>query len=153
RLQRDGLAAGVRPADDQRVQIAEIEVDRNGSRSVEQRMACTDEANLVRRLDRRTAPAPREDAARDGEVDRTGRLDQRIDGAGVLADSGRKVAEDALDLLALRRGCFRLAVAELDDLERLDEERLPGAGRVVDDPLHTAPRARLEGEHRPPAAL
>ena len=42
---------------------------------------------------------------------------------------------------------------ELDDLERLDEERLAGAGRVVDDARDRAPGAGLDGEDRPAAAL
>ena len=47
RLQRDGLAARVRAADDERAQPAEVEVDRHGGRRVEQRMP------------RRRAAAPR----------------------------------------------------------------------------------------------
>ena len=70
-----------------------------------------------------------------------------------IADRGGEVGEDSLGLLALGPRRLRLAVAELDDLERLDEERLARAGGVVDDALHAAPRARLQREHRPPAAL
>ena len=71
----------------------------------------------------------------------------------MLADGGRQLAQDPLDLLALRARRLRLAVAELDDLERLDEERLARVGGVVDDARHAAARARLDGEHRPAAAL
>ena len=71
----------------------------------------------------------------------------------MLTDGGGEVAEDAFRLVALGRGCLGLAVVQLDDLERLDEERLPGAGRVVDDALHAPARRRLQCEHRPPAAL
>ena len=57
RLQRDGLAAGVRPADDERAQRAEVEVDRHRRRRVEQRMPRAEQPHLVRDLDRRAAPA------------------------------------------------------------------------------------------------
>ena len=70
-----------------------------------------------------------------------------------VADEPRELAQDPLDLLAL--GARRLGepVVQLDDRERLDEERLPGAGRVVDDARHLAARGRLHREHRPPAPL
>ena len=67
RLQRDRLAAGVRPADDERAEVAEIEVDRDGGRRVEQRVPRAEEPHLVRDLDRRAAPAARDRAARDGQ--------------------------------------------------------------------------------------
>ena len=62
-----------------------------------------------------------------------GGLDGGSERARLLADGGRQLAEDPLDLLALGAGGFRLAVAELDDLERLDEERLARVRGVVHD--------------------
>ena len=75
RLQGDGLAAGVRAADHERAQAAEVEVDRHGGLGVEQRMARADQPHLVRDLDGRAAPAARDGAERDREVDLPGRLD------------------------------------------------------------------------------
>jgi hypothetical protein len=51
----------------------------------------------------------------------------------VLADGTRELAQDPLGLLALGAGGLRLAIRELDDLERLDEERLARVGAVMDD--------------------
>ena len=51
------------------------------------------------------------------------------------------------------RDGLRLEVVEVDDVERLDEQRLAGVGGVVDDAGHAAPGARLHGEHGPAAAL
>ena len=87
------------------------------------------------------------------EVDLRGRLDERRERLRARPDRGRELAQDPLDLLALRAGGLGLAVVQLDDLERLDEERLARAGRVVDDPRHAAARARLHREHRAAAAL
>ena len=56
-------------------------------------------------------------------------------------------------LLALGARSLRLPVAELDDRERLDEQRLPAVGDVVDDPRHVAPGACLDREHGAAAAL
>ena len=71
----------------------------------------------------------------------------------LLAHGGRQLAQDPLRLLALRARGLRLPVAQLGDLERLDEERLARIGGVVDDARHAAARAHLDGEHRPAAAL
>ena len=96
RLQGDRLAAGVRPAEDERSQRAEVEVDRNRGRGVEQRMARAEQPHLVADLDRRAAPAPGERAASEREVDRRGRLDQQLERRRALADGGRELAEDPL---------------------------------------------------------
>ena len=116
-------------------------------------MAGADQADLVGGLDRRAAPATRDEAAGEHQVDLGGRLDQGADVVGALADPGRQLPEDPLGLLALRARRLRLPVAQLDDLERLDEERLARARRVVDDAGNRAPRARLYGKHGPAAAL
>ena len=69
-----------------------------------------------------------------------------------LADGGRELPQDPLDLLTLRARRLRLAVGELDDVERLDEERLAGVGRIVNDPGHASAGARLDGQHGAAAA-
>ena len=58
-------------------------------------------------------------------------------GLGARADRRRELAQDPLDLLALRGDRLRAAVVQLDDLERLDEERLPEP-----ETSWTMPRAR-----------
>ena len=153
RLQRNGLAAGVRAADHERADAAELEVDRDRRRRAEQRMTGADEPHVVRDLDRCAAPGPREPAARERQVERAGRLDEHVQRVGLRRDGRRELAEDALDLLARVRRSLGQAVVQLDDGERLDEERLPGARRVVHHSRHLRTSRRANGEHGPAAAL
>ena len=141
------------PRDHERAQPTQVEVDRHGAGGVEQRMPRFEQAHLAGDLHRRPAPAARERRAGDGEVDCAGGLDERFELDGARADRGGELAEDPRHLFALGDRRLRLAVVQLDHLERLDEERLPGRRDVVDDPGHAAPRARLHGEDGPPAAL
>ena len=60
------------------------------------------------------------------------------------ADERRELVEDPLDLLLLRELRLAPGVAQLDDDERLDEQRLAAAGRVVDDALDPALRLGLD---------
>ena len=152
RLQRHRLAARVRAAEHERAQPAEVEVDRHGRLGIEERMARRCEPHLVRDLHGRALPAARERAERQRQVDPSRRLDRRGHQRRGFADGGRQLAQDPLDLLALGARRLGLAVRELDDVERLDEERLARVGGVVDDPGHAAAGARLDGEHGPPAA-
>ena len=108
RLQRDGLAAGVRPADHERAERSEVEVDRDGGGRVEQRMAGAEQPDLVGSLDRSAAPAPRDDPTRNDEVDRRRRLDERGHLVGGSPYPDGQLAQDALHLLALRARRFRL---------------------------------------------
>ena len=142
------LPPGVRPADHERAQLAEVEVDGDGGGRLQQRVARAEQAHLLRPLDRRSPPAARDDAARDGEVDLAGRLDEGGDLLRGGSDAVRQLAQDPLDLLALCARGLGLHVVELDDLERLDEEGLARRGRVVDDAGDTATGARLHREHR-----
>ena len=95
----------------------------------------------------------REHAERERQVDRAPSPRPAPPGVGVPRRPRRQLAQDPLDLLALGARRLRLAVVELDDVERLDEQCLPGVRGVVDDPRHAAARARLHSEHRPAAAL
>ena len=88
RLQGHRLAAGVRPADHERPQLSQLEIDRDRRRRIEQRVACADQPHLVRDLDRRTAPASRDDPASKREVDGSGRLDEGDDRVRAVADGG-----------------------------------------------------------------
>ena len=69
------------------------------------------------------------------EVEPRERVERLAQGLGVGGHQGRQLVEDARDLLGL--GDLRLApgVPELDRHERLDEQRLAAARRVVDDAL------------------
>ncbi len=77
RLQRDGLAARVRPADHDRTEPVELEIDRHGRCRIEQRMSRRDQADIVADGHPGSLPRARERAACDGEVDGTHRLDER----------------------------------------------------------------------------
>ena len=68
-----------------------------------------------------------------GQVDRGGRLDRARDLLGSRADLVAERVEDAVDLVLLVELALAPAVVQLDDLERLDEERLTAGRRVVDD--------------------
>ncbi len=103
-------------------------------------------------LDRCALPAAREGAERHRQVDLPRRLDRCGEKRCRLGDGRRELPQDPLDLLALRARRLRLAVGELDDVERLDEEGLAGVGRVVDDSRHAPAGARLDGQHGPAAA-
>src|SRR5438094_10200147 len=92
RLQRNGLAAGVGTADQERANRAELEVDRDGGRRVEQRVTSADEAHVVRDLDGSAVPGPRQAATREGEVERARRLDQRLQRVGPRRDGRRQLA-------------------------------------------------------------
>ena len=102
RLQRDRLAARVRPADHERAQRAEVEVDRHraspGRAAGAARRAA---APRPRSRPACAAPAARERRARDREVDRAGRLDERDQVGGARADRRRELAQDPRHLLAL----------------------------------------------------
>ena len=69
------------------------------------------------------------------------------------ADVARELGQDARDLVALLALELAQPVRQLDDRERLDEQRLPGVAGVVHDPRHGAARAGAHGDHGPPAAL
>ena len=80
---------------------------------------------------------------------RTGRARRasRAAASALAATKRRQLVEDAGDLLGL--GDLRLApgVAQLDRDERLDEQRLAAARRVVDDALDPRPRLGLDRDH------
>ena len=148
RAQRDRLAAGVRAGDDERGEaVAEADVDR-ARRGRSGPGGAPRAARPPARFDRLGAGRahlagelrlgrPRSRTGQGGE-----RLAQR---PGVRADERGQLVEDPLDLLLL--GELRLApgVAELDDDERLDEQRLAAPRRVVDDALDAALRVGADG--------
>ncbi len=66
---------------------------------------------------------------------------------GVGGNERRQLVEDPLDLGLGRELRFPPGIAELDGNERLDEERLAAAGRVVDDALDLRAGLRLDWHH------
>ena len=93
--------------------------------------------------DRRAAPA----AARARRTRARGRSPpsprRALASASARAPTQRgQLAQDPLDLLALGARGLGEAVVQLDDRERLDEQRLPRARGVVDDARHAAARRR-----------
>ena len=65
----------------------------------------------------------------------------------------RELGQDARDLVALVALELAQPVGELDDRERLDEQRLARVAGVVDDARHGAACARAHGDDGPAAAL
>ena len=152
RLQRHRLAAGVRAADHERAQGAEIEVDRNGELRVEERVAGA--ASRTSSDTSTGAPfQPRESVAqRQRHVDLARASTAAVSCAAAsptAAESSRRIRSTS-SRSALAASDWRLR--ELDDVERLDEERLARVGGVVDDPGHAPAGTRLHREHRPAAA-
>jgi len=75
---------------------------------------------------------------------------QRI---GPCSDGRRQLAEYALDLFARVRRRFGQAIVQLDDGERLDEQRLSRARGVVHHAGHLRTSRGANGEDGPAAAL
>ena len=116
-------------------------------------MAGAHKPHAVGDLNRGAAPGVREASAREREVEGAGRLHQDMERDVVRRHEARELAENALDLLACIRSGFGQTVVQLDDCERLDEERLPGARGVVHDSRHLRTSRGTNREHRPAAAL
>ncbi len=153
RLQRDRLAARVGSAEHEHPDAREREIDRHDGRRIEQRMAGGDELDVAGRLDRAAAPAARERSAGERDVDRGQHLDGVRKLVRVVADMPRELGQDPRHLVALVALELAQPVGELDDRERLDEQRLAGVARVVHDARHGAACARAHGHDRSPAAL
>ena len=126
RLQRHGLAARVRAADDDRAQPSQVEVDRHRRRGIEQRVPCAEQAHLVADPHFARHASAREDAARHGQVELPGGFDERVSALRGRRHCGQ-LAQDPLDLLALGAGRLRQAVAELDDREGSTKSVWPDA--------------------------
>ena len=141
RLQRDRLAAGVRPGDDQgpiAEPVAETQVDRD-RRVAQQRMARGEQLggvlgdgrpHAVHLGAQAGAGQPQVGSRQRGEA-----VPQR---RRATLDHPRQLVEDPLLLARGREGCLGPLVVQLDDGQRLDEERGARGALVVDDPLHPA---------------
>ena len=147
--QRDGLAAGVRPGDDQRREVA-TEPDVDGyDLSRQARMPRAQQGQLLGRgrLGADAVELSRQAGLGGPEVEERQRVEGAAQSLRLRRDERRQLVEDAL-LLGLDPE-LRLApgIAELDHDERLDEERLAAARLVVDDALDLAPGIGADRDH------
>ncbi len=152
--QRDGLATGVRPGHDERGEaVAEADVDRHDT-PAQTGMAGRQQDDLgsIGGLRPRPVHVGRQRRLGGPQVEPGERLERLAQGRRVGGHERRQLVEDARDLLGL--GDLRLApgVAELDRDERLDEQGLAAARRVVDDALDPRPRLGLDRHHVAPVA-
>ena len=90
RLQRDGLAARVRPADHDGARLAEVEVDRHRDVGVEQGMPRAAQDGRVGRRRRRALPPTGQPSARQREVSLSDRPDECGQLRRVLPDCARQ---------------------------------------------------------------
>ena len=151
-LERDGLPAGVGPADDHGlVRAVHLERDRNHrSTRVPQGRFEQD----VARLAEDDAPAPRSHARpRAVEVGGQARLGGREVQLGDCRDGGAdlrlpapqgvaQLEQDAADLHLLRLAQAHQVVILFDDRERFDVGRLAARGEAVHDPRYLLARVR-----------
>jgi len=79
--------------------------------------------------------------------------DERLQFAGATSDDIGELAQDPRDLLALGDLGLAEAVRVVDGRKRLDEERLPGARRIVHDPRNAPSRRCPQRQHGAPSAL
>ena len=84
---------------------------------------------------------------RDPQVEARERVEGLAERRSVRGHERGQLVEDAGDLLGLRDLRLPPRVAQLDHDERLDEERLAAARRVVDDALDPRPRLGLDRHH------
>ena len=152
--QGDGLAAGVGAGDhERRVAVAEPEVDRDDATG-EPGMARGQQHDLgpVGGLGADAVELGRQVGLGRPEVElgqRPERLEQQ---RAVGADERRQLVEDPALLLVDGRLGLAPGVAQLDDHQRLDEQRLAAARRVVDDALDLGPRLGPDRDHVPAVA-
>ena len=111
RLQRDRLAARVRAADHERAQAAEVEVDRHGGLGSSSGWRAPRAAPRPRPRRARRSSRARACRARSRGRSRPSPRPRRSASERRLADGGRQLAQDPLDLLALGARRLRLAVA------------------------------------------
>ena len=134
--------------------LAESDVDRDdaaGQAGVARRQE--DDLGTVRRS--RPGPRPcRRPGGPSPPRSRTGRARRASRAAPAALAPTRADSSSRIRSISSCLGDLRLApgVAELDGDERLDEQRLAAAGRVVDDALDPAPRLGLDRDDVAPVA-
>ena len=148
RLERDGLAAGVRAGDDERVKVAaERNVDRNDDVFGDQRMAGAPERDAALREHRGGAvePVGKLRLGKD-EVEPDEHVKIEGDILAVRGAVGGELHEDALNLGLLLCAQLPQLIVRLDGGHRLDEERGAGAGHVVHETGDAALVFGLDGD-------
>ncbi len=150
RLHTDGLAAGVWPGDEQHAKIAAYgQINRHDLLVRDQRMTRLFDmhAPLPVHLRARSAELSRQPRLREGKIQP--RQDRKVllQHVGVPPDVGGQPAQDARDLLPLRKRQLLDVVVQRNDLHRLDEKRRAGGGLVVHDARHRLPVFLLDGNH------
>jgi hypothetical protein len=98
-------------------------------------------------------PASREAATGESEVEACGRRDQVDKGACLCSDERGEIPQDPRHLVAFCNLGLAQSVRVVDSRERFDEERLPRAGRVVDDAGDASSRRRAQRKNRTAPAL
>ena len=140
RLERNGLAAGVRAGDDERVVIlAELHINRNGLVLIEQRVTRPAQPDAAfRELRRAGVELEAELRAREYDIEPHERRKIGVDVLAVRGALGAELRENALDLRFFLR--FQLAdlVIRLDRRHRLDKERCTGGRYIVHEARNAA---------------
>ena len=148
------LAAGVRAGHDQgRVAVAEPDVDRDDLAG-QARVPGGQQHDLESLGGPGTGSAHvrRERCLCRPEIEMSQAAQRVTQVHGVRGDERGQLIEDPGDLLGLGDLGLAPGVPELDRDERLDEQRLAAARRVVDDPLDPRPRLGLDRHHVAPVA-
>ena len=154
RLHRDGLAARVRPGDDQdRPARADRHVYGNGVVS-EQGMARGQEPQTLGAGPDRSYPGDpgAVPGPRQYQVEPRYALDASLDVFRHRADQRGEVAQDPVGLSLLLQRQLSPLVAQLDGGERLDEQGRSGVGRVEHDARNAVPHVGLDLERQPLSA-
>ena len=154
RLQGDGLAARVRPADHERPQRAELEVDRDG-RCPCRAAGAAHRAGRPSWLSVTSAPRharerlPRASARSSSAVARTSVVSSSACAATSEERLRRIRATSSRSATSASRSRLESSTAASGSTKSV----WPGAGRVVHDPGHASARRRLQREHGAAAAL
>ena len=153
-LQRDRLAAHVRPADhDEAYLVVEHERLRHGTRA-EQRVAAGANIDARRIHDRRRQRVHRlrDPNAREHEIEIGQHVEVGFRALAPRTDERRQVGEDARDLVLLLDTQRAQAVVDVERVERFDEQRVPGRRRIVHHARDRVAELRLHGNHEAPVA-
>ncbi len=138
RPQGHGLAAGVRPGDDERrVAVADPDVDGDHlAREARVAGGQQDDLGTVGRLGARAVEVGGKGRLGGPQVEAGQRIERLAQGRRIGRDQRRELIEDPCDLLLFGDLGLAPGVPELDGDERLHEQGLAAARSVVDDALH-----------------
>ena len=139
-LERDGLAAGIRAGDDERVKFAaERHVDRHGGVLRQERMArAVQRELLIRERGRDCIELVGKLCLGKDEVEAHEHVKVARNVLAVRRALGRELGKDALDLGLFARVQLPQLVVRLHGGHRLDEQRRAGGRHIVHEPGHGA---------------